>query len=436
MADDKKIEDVFERMQKMQERQERVAYKLNLAMDDLSETALKKLTADLKATAKQTGLLNDEQLDLIKSSKDLTDAIEQQEKIAEEVTKAQIKYRASLREAAEQDKKGFWQSKNTLKLAEEQYSADLSTLKLTRSQADQIVHTTAAFKDHSRGLAASATSLDHFTKHIDDAKSSVKGWVAQNISLTASFELLKKAALQQIDELNKATAVGLQTSFAAIGIEAVKLKMSFDEFNELISKNRDVIRNLGGGVEGVKNFSRMIKETSSDLAYMGKDGIAATGRFFTTLKTMGVGSKDAKNFNEAMKSTQKHFTEFQGLWGDSYDQFADLIESQMEGASVQAKLTGLNAQESKQVREEIMLRTENMKAMGLSNDQIKTFSARLEDTADPRKTNYSQKASESVATQAYIQQVVAANPENKALQAAASKLINVEGMVLKGAADR
>ncbi len=282
-------------------------------------------------------------------------------------------------------------------------------------------------------LVENAKSVDNFTNFVNKGTSALKGWAAKNLTFSKSLELLEQASKQAIDELNKATAVGLQDSFATIGYEAVRLKMSFDEFSEVISKNRDVVRQLGGGTEGIKTFTNLLHEASKGLDYMGRDGVKATSRFTETLKTMGVTAKDTETFGSAMKKTQKEFTKFSYIYGDSYDQFADLMESQMMGTAIQTKLTGLNKIQAAQLRDEVMLRTENLKNLGMTNGQIKEFGDRVDAAFDPKKNEQHQKIIQAEMFKAQVSQLQQMQPENKDLQAATAALQQYAEMVEGGA---
>jgi len=191
MADEKKIEDVFERLKRAQQEQERSAYKLAETISDLSQRGVKNLTEDLKKAAKQTGLLNDAQLSLIKSSDDLIDVIDQQEKKTESILAVQAKYKKSISNALDQEKKSSRQSKNNLKIAEEQYDVDLEKLGLTRDSAKELIKSITSFKDNSKGLQQNAEKLKDFNKGIDSFGSKFKdanGQFSKTVSISYIIE--------------------------------------------------------------------------------------------------------------------------------------------------------------------------------------------------------------------------------------------------------
>jgi hypothetical protein len=385
----KKIEDIFKNLEKQQREQERAAYAVSKAMKDLSESAIADLSKDLKKLAKDNGLLNDQQIKLIKTTKDLEDALAQQEKGREkEIKEAKsslvklyadlAKVQASLsRKASDANKQAVAETQNLISVTEDEIKQKEKTLE--------------SYKASTTALIDNAKASDKLTRVFDNTTESVKGWAKENLTLRASFKFLKEGLVKQVSELNKATNVGLQSSFVSIGLSAVQLKMTFDEFSELVSKNRDVINQLGGGTKGINNFSNMIDESSKRLSYMGKDGIAATGRFVTTLKTMGVSTKDQAKYKASMRMVQDRFAVTSKMYGDTAEQYADVIESQMAGEGIQSQLNTLNDTQRDGLRKEILLRTENLKAMGMSNDQIKQFNSKLENLYNPRKNDQGEK---------------------------------------------
>lgn len=410
------ITDTFARLSRAASEQDLISRKLTKTMEILSDSALKKFTSDLKDAAKQTNLLNDEQLKLIKNSSDLAEAIEYQEKLVSDYNKLQKEYKKRQEEINAQQDKTVRLKAAELKQAEILYKEERDKINLTDEQIAQLEHSTESFRTLSDGIEAVAIKMNFWKKHIDSALSVGKTWIAQNVSAETSFKLLKGALTQSIDELNKATAVGLQDSFMRIGIEAVKLKLSFDEFLDIISKNRDIIRQLGYGTKGVEAFSARLQEASKPLAFMGRDGTIATSKFIESLKSSGIAMKDTEQFGKTMTKTQHTFIRWRRVYGDTADSFEDVIDSQMKGLTVQNQMIGMNKTQRDQLRDEIVLRTENLKNLGLSNDQIKAFSDRLEETLNPHTVNVGQTIKQAALSKEYYKQLAATQPQNKELQ--------------------
>jgi hypothetical protein len=432
MAEDtgKKVEDIFERLKKAQADQERASYKLSRTMDDLSEMALKDLTNKLKIAAKQTGYLTDEQLkllsnskDVTKNAKDLAEALDHQEKIIKPLNDLLSDYSDAVKKINEQTDITSHRKILEIEISKSAYLAGLHNLKLTEDQAVEILKNKKAFEESSQAAQESAGKLNDWSKHLDNAITAGKSWVKTNVSMAEAGKLLKSALYQSIDELNKATAVGLQDSFLSIGLEAVKLKMSFDQFSDIISKNRDIIRQLGGGTAGVKEFSEQLKKASEPLSFMGKAGTDATALFTGTLKTMGVAmGRDGEMFGKTMTRTQKAFIRWGAVYGDTAEQVDDLLQSQMKGTRVQNLMVGMNLTQRDQLAQEIMLRTDNLKMMGLSNDEIKDFNARLEHAYDPNTLDPAKVIKDAAMSSTFLSMVGNKHPEDKQLQEAVDVL--------------
>lgn len=425
----KELEESFRKMTQAANGSAKAADKLFNVMNELGDKALVNLIKNVKDAAKNAGILSQEQLDLINDSKDLSKALLNQEKIIEKLSKtASDRYDSeikSIKSSASFEKYSDSAKKKLLESTEEAYALEMK--KIDAIEANYI-----AFSKSTDTMMENAKVVEKFSNLIQKGTEKVKGFAIKTLSASVAIDLMKKAVHQSIDELNKATSVGLQDSFSTIGLQAGKMSISFDEFSDMISKNRDVIRNFGGGTKGIKEFAATLKDTSEDLAYMGKDGIKATGRFTETLKKMGVTTKDSIGFKSAMKDVQKEFTKFSYSYGDSYDQFADLIESQLDATTTQYRLNGLNAQQTTQIRNEILARTENFKMMGLTNEQIKHFNSELESFVDPHKNNQQEKIKGSAMEQTYLNMLSKSQPENKALQAALPKLMELAGMAGNG----
>ena len=424
MAKEKEIQDFFERQRKAMEDQSRAAYKLSKAFETLGDTAIKQLDENIRKLAKDAGVFNDEQLALIKTTDDLVEAIEQEEKklvkTAESVDKTLNALNSNLKNSekrlADAIKTGNQERIAKAKASIADQKQEIAALEAQKKSLE-------VFTMHTDALIADAEALDRFRKHVDYGVNALKGWVANNLTVRKTGEKLEEALKALVDDLNKATAVGLQDAFATIGIQAIKLRMSFDEFSEILAKNRDVVRQFGGGAEGIAAFTDKLKEASAPLSYMGNEGFKATARFGEVLKGVGLTWSDTSgNFSEAMGKMQKSMKRISGVFGDSYDQVADLIDAQIKSTSIQNQMINLDTKQRAQLVEEIALRTENMKQMGLNNDQIKEANARLDDFLNPRKTKITERIKGAELEKAYLGQLASMEPANKALQDAVKSM--------------
>ena len=407
---DKSIDDVFDKIAKRQLEQERAAYKLQAAFNTLSEVSIKKLMDEVKNTSVGLGVLNSEQASLIKNSEDLADALLVAEKTAEKVKKAQDDLSKTLKTANTQD----------AKLANEEYKRTLKNLNLKEDEAEALVKNVEALKQSTEGHIENSKKFDKLKKSVESVTASARDWFSSNINATAAMNRLVKGVSQGYDEFVKLSRVGLQGTLIEVNKQALQLRMTFDEFSEVVSKNRDIVNIFGGGSGGIQKLgdsidmlSRNTIDAASDLSYMGKDGRLATARFFTTIKMMGTSVKDGKAFTGTMRNLQKQFKEFNAIYGDSYEDYAKLIEGQFESSGVQQRLLGVNKSQISLVQQEIFERTKNLKLMGMSNDQIDVFNKKLEDLYDPNKNNQEQKVSEAINLKNLYGYLVKMNPNSE-----------------------
>jgi hypothetical protein len=150
------------------------------------------------------------------------------------------------------------------------------------------------------------------------------------------------------------------------------------------------------------------------------------------MKTMGT-TVNSKGFDKSVSSMQKHFTQFASLYGDNYDTYSDLIETQFKSETLQSRLNNLNDQGKLALQEEIIARTENIKNLGLSNDQIKMFNDKISELYDPHKANVAEKIKGAEISKSYLEQL-AADSGSDALKAALPKLTEYLEFT-KGASD-
>jgi hypothetical protein len=420
MADEtqKKIDAIYDRMIRSSREQERASDKLSDAMKELGDKALASLIKNVKDAAKTTGILNDEQLETIHTSKDLIKTLaEQEERLNDLITIEKTRYKQEvdqIKQLAGFEKFSKAAQERLLEDANKTHDAEMKKL-------DDLLIAHDAFDKMTDAQAEAAKRLDVFSGFVQRSGKALGGWILKTFTAENAMNDLKDAVKQSVGELNKATAVGLQDSLFAINKGAMHLNLSFDEFSDVISKNRDLIRQLGSGTTGVKNFTDKLSDASKGLAYMGKDGVIATSKMIDTLKSIGI-TANSKGFTKSITGMQKHFSEFSALYGDSVDSFNDVIEVQMKSAGIQARLNNLDDVGRQKVQDEILARTENIKNLGLSNDQIKAFNQKLEDLYDPEKANVVEKVQSSEKTKAWLQ-MLAEQSGSEAMSAALPKLM-------------
>jgi hypothetical protein len=418
-----------ERLIKTMQAQERASDQLVDAMKELGDKALGVLTEQVKTAAKQAGILSDKQLSLIKNSKDLAVALklqeEQLDKLIQTSTEAYHAELDKIKSSYDFQKIGKKYQDQILSDAEKKHELELREI-IDRQNLHE------ALNDQTAVAVNGAKHLDVFTNFINRGSKALAGWVAKTFTVENAMKDLTEAVTQSITELNKATAVGLQDSLFAINKGAMHLNMTFDEFSDVLAKNRDIVRQLGGGTQGVQAFTGVLDEASKGLKFMGRDGTFATAKFIESMKTMG-NTVQSKKFDKSISSMQTHFTQFAALYGDNYDTYSDLIETQYKSETLQSRLNNLDDAGRLALQEEIIARTENIKNLGLSNDQIKMFNDKISELYDPHKVNVTEKIKGAEISKSYLEEL-AATSGNEALKAALPKLMDYLEYT-KGASD-
>lgn len=434
----KSLETATERLARQQIEAERSSRKLTNALDSLCNDSVDLLSKRVVESAKKLGVLTDEQYKLlvnsrgmVKSARDLADVMEEQERKYEALKKVQDKYQAVIEKAA---KRGPAREAAAKALADKRLKQEAELHKISVQEAQVLLANMQAQRDATAQYVKHGKKIDEVTQVVAKHRDALTETVKKYVSLGAGIELLKASAKQMYGEFNKLTKSGLQGAFLTISREALYMKMSFDELSDVINQNRDLIAQLGGGVDGIENFSGMLKEYSKDLSHMGKEGTLATARFLQTLKSMNVDAKDTNNARKAMKGLQTQFKTFNAVYGDTAESYATLMETQMKEDGVQSRLIGLGKAQHSVIQQEIMARTENLKKIGMSNEQIVEFNRKLEDLYNPGKNNQQQRVSEMINLKNLVGQIIQQSP-NSALASPEmqAKLREMESLQNRGA---
>jgi hypothetical protein len=402
--DEKKIEDIFARLKKEQEEQARAVNETTKTLREISKTALVDFEKRIIGVAKETKFLSEENIALIKTASDLAEALETQEKYYSDSIKLEKEkievYKKSIENLEKSNKTQTQKTKASLKENKEKLAASEKLI----AETEKII---SSYKKKADAVVEAARATDSFTKHLDRASDGIQNAITKYASFSKATDLLKDGIQQLAIEVGKATSVGLQSSLVTVGFSAARLMLSFDEFSGILSKNRDIVSRLGSSSsEGIREFTSLLDKSSAGLSHLGKEGTKATARFIESMKNSGITvdktSKNSEKFKAEIEKTQKQFLRFNKLYGDNYEVYADLIDSQVDAEGAQNKMLSGNQEMISQMREEIRVRTDNLKALGLSNEQIKNFNKRLEDYYNPTKNNQSQKRVEG---EMYLQQL-------------------------------
>lgn len=423
----KTVDEAISSIEEMHRAASRTSKMFGKLSEDLSKVGVDKLTDELKKAAKQAGVLNDEQLDVIKSLRDFEKVVDTLEAQHEKMVAAMKKRDRDIAAAG----------KNSVKVerAKSEYSKLILEFGIANDKAaDQVMKNVEAFKQNTKTITDNISKYDKLNKTLEVHGSSVKDSIAKFATLSMATTLLKKAFIQSYEQMSRITQRGMLGAFTSINLMAPKLLLLPEELEKLIDKNRDLVNTFGGGIEGLEKFGKELGNAREGLEYLGREGTRAASRFMEASKVFGLTAKDGKAYNVAMNSMKKQFREFSGLFGDSYEEYANLIETQGQEENYRRRLNGMSKDRIAIEIREIQNRTENLKLMGLSNQQIIEFNKRIEDIYNPRKNTQNQRRVEGQSflnLQNATQNMLGANP---ALSAQAQDLQATSGVAKQLAA--
>lgn len=403
----------------------RVTRKLEESMEDSSNAAVDKAAVALEKLATSSSLLEDEIKDEIKSRKqsarDLARTTDRLESYSDKMIKAEKDFTAGLEAARKQHA-----------VAAKAAAAGSATAHKERRKAQKLeveAHRKlqAAFRECGLSATGAAARIGSLAKESANFKDAVKKVTAE-LNKPASkigkgLDLMHSKVQTSISGLGKFSAVmaltkkafselygqsirlankGLLGSMAQLNISALKLRMTAEEFEGLVSANRDMIALMGGGAQGIENFEKIISESAVGLEYMGKEGKKAAATIMAGFNRAGAGlmssNKDISTaYQDSIKPLNKQFKMFQGLFGDTAEQFANLYEQQLKSEAIQARLIAGDGKSVALQMKEIMVRTETLKLMGLNNEQIIAMSKRVDALFNPKENRQGDAMTERIA---------------------------------------
>lgn len=378
------LDELFKSLEKVSKQAANVATQLGKTSEKLSNTGADKLTAELKAAAKSTGVFNDEQLSTIKGLRDLEKVLATVEDQYEDIAVAAAKREKKL--AALNSSMSEKAMKNAKRQIDNEYKQELIRLKATEEYASNVLKTVPIFRQQAKALTENVEKYDKLNKTMETMQGSIKSQIASFATATTAIDLFKKALTISYDQLTRLTQRGMLGAFTTINTIAPKLLVSAQDFEEIINRNRDIVNSMGGGVVGVERFGEQLQNARAGLEYLGKEGTKAAARFMETAKTAGLTPKDGMAYQQTMNNLKKQFREFSGLFGDSFEEYAALIDAQVQEENTRNRLNNLSKTQLQIELQEIQKRTENLKLMGLSNQQIIEFNKRTEEMNNPRKS--------------------------------------------------
>lgn len=393
-------------------------------MEDASNGAIDKAAEALTELAKQSSILEDSVKENIKANKqaprELAKVMDRLEKQGDALITAQKKYRDTLKEiqarqAAAQkaaagsvaaERKAKADALRAERAANRELKKQLTDLGISAANAAGKIDALAAeAKANKATIQKVAADLSKPSAKIGKALDGMHSKVQNSISglgkFTAVMALAKKAVTELYGQSIRLANKGLVGSMAQMNISAMKLRMTAEEFEGLVSANRDMVALMGGGAQGIENFQSVLNESSVGLEYLGKEGKKAAATIMAGFNRAGFGIMSSNNdiskaYQDNVKGLNKQFKMFNGIFGDTAEQFANLYEQQLKSEALQAKMLSGDTRGYALQLKEMMVRTETLKLMGLNNEQIIAMSKRVDSLFNPKENRQGEAMSERV----------------------------------------
>jgi soluble lytic murein transglycosylase-like protein len=141
---------------------------------------------------------------------------------------------------------------------------------------------------------------------------------------------------------------------------------------------------MGGGAKGIENFAAYLDKATVGLEYLGKDGKKAAAALLGGMNRAGMSMLNPdKNVQGAymdnLQTLTKQYGTLSNIFGDSAEEFASYYEQIYKSDSLQSKLNAGNTQDLAIQMREISSRTEHLRLLGLTNEQLLAMNKRMED---------------------------------------------------------
>jgi soluble lytic murein transglycosylase-like protein len=415
----KTIDDLFSTIADTNIKAARSAVNLGKSFDELSKAGAQKLLDQMKEQIKQGKLMTKEQLSHIKTVQDLTNVLDHYESTVEKVNKIQKENAETIKKIQAGQITG---SKKWQEQADKYRKALEEATGLSHKEAEALKDTTKSLKDLSDSQSQAMKRFDHISKASEKLHDTIAGKIASYISIGKGIEDMAKGGKQAVDEWIKISQNGLQGAFLQVQMSAVKLRMSFEEFSEVLGKHRDIVLELGGGAVGVAKFGEYLDEASKGLSYLGKDAKKATASFAGTIQHSGIGINDRDKFDDAMNAMQTQYKKFAALYGDDYETYSSLVDLQAQDEVIQGRMIGLGRKQLGVVAQEIRARVENEKLLGMSNEQLTDFNRKVNDIINPENTDLQGQQTGAINAQNAIAMMLRMDPNNEGLKSASQTL--------------
>jgi len=308
----------------------------------------------------------------------------------------------------------------------------------TRVAAEAVKHTdeyiqglrqaVPALETHANEIRRGVTVLDRFNGSIKDLKSSTTKQIAEFASLAYAASKFKQAFIKSYEQMNLTSSRGMLGAMGVINEEAFKLHLTFQDFAEILGKNRDIVNALGGGTIGIRKFSRIVDQGTEGLEMLGRHGAKASAAFFNMAKNAGFVIKEDKTGKKIQKEINAQWVEFSSKFEDTPEMFASMVNQLTSEETTRRRLNSLNEEGRITATLLIIEQAKLSKTLGLSTEQLVAMNQKLGELYNPRKLTINDRFTAANQIEALVSNQIA-TLKGQGNDEEASKLENHQGTI-------
>lgn len=415
MADEKDLKNQLEKMAKEIERvnkalqtTERTVSSFEKAIDGATNNAVDKAVVELKALIKTTGLMNDQEARKVKSARelvsflnklkertgDVTDALNAHHEVVEAESKAVAAGTKTVKESNKTVAQSKKQLGEALKAAGVDIEAAGGNFEEAAKQFLKISQQVGA--EVNKQTKELGSAINRVKKELDTYHKSLISKFEEMGRVGFVFEELKSATTALYTTFSKFSDKGMLGAFGTIVVASKSLKLTTDQMFRLVQANKQLVIRFGAGAEGINKFTKALEKAQDELPHLSSDEAANTfAKIMGTLDRAGFGptAKDVqlqKIYNTNMKRMTDQFKFLQSAFGDTAEEFSEFYSQMYASESIQRRLLAGDTKNLDLILKETMARTENLRVIGLSNQQILELNRKLEAVYDPAKNQQSE----------------------------------------------
>jgi hypothetical protein len=349
------------------------------ALEGASNGAVDKATTKLIELAKQSSLLTSEMKDGIKDTKGAFAALSTISTVGTRVKELSKTLNETV--GSQKDvKKATAAVHKELSALGIKISGNTDQLKKSlNSLVAEIDETAVQMGNTAKDLSSAGSK---FGKALDDQRGAIAKSVATFATFSTALKFAKDAVIALYDTEIKLANRGLLAATNQSILTATKFNLSMEEVIDMFDKNRDTILSLGGGIDGVKKFQDQIEVASQGLEYLGKEGKKTAAQILSSFNRAGV---SIETYTDNAKDINKQFRTLQATMGTTSEQFAEYYGEMFKSQSIQATLNLGDTKSANLMKQEIIARTANLTALGLTTQGMIELNKSQEALLNPQK---------------------------------------------------